>query len=222
MWAMIVERIRPNIIHFRFPTRYHVCSACIRIQEFYESPYDKIRNHYFTMDDYMDHYAEVNYGEFTYFNDWDGFNIPGDSIINFWKVFNEHERPIRRKEGDIFASLMNFITTNNSQFYIIGTHDDAQEAITHEIAHAYYYLSDDYKKSCQTIYDEMPKSLKNKLHEEFAHIGYVDNVFADEVQAYFATDDVASITARFRLTYDVSEWVDRYRDAFVTNTGYDI
>lgn len=211
---MIVERIRHNIFHFKFPSRYHLCSAFLRIQEFYESPYDEIRGNYFTMDEYMDRYAADNEGMFTYFEDWNGFNIPGDCVNKFWKCFNEHENPIRRKEADIFASLMAFVVENNTKYYIIGTHDGASEAIKHEIAHALYYLSGAYKEACQTIYREMPDTLKASIHKVLEDLGYVGSVFEDEVQAYFASDDHESIKSRFDLDYDVSEWVDRYREAF--------
>ena len=92
---MKVNLIGDNIFHFSYENRYKLTSSFIRMQEYYESPYNDIRNKYFTLDYYMDVYAKENYGVFSYFEDWNGFNIPGNSILKWEEQFRKNEPTLR-------------------------------------------------------------------------------------------------------------------------------
>ncbi|MEK7106247.1 MAG: ABC transporter ATP-binding protein, partial [Patescibacteria group bacterium] len=62
------------------PTQYALASTFLRFQEHYESP--KFRGQFFSLEEFMDWYAE-EYGNFTYYKDWTGFNIPSYILKSF-------------------------------------------------------------------------------------------------------------------------------------------
>ena len=81
---MKCKEIYPNLFLFTFPNQYELASTFIRLQEFYESPYKEIKGQYFTLEKYMDRYAkDQEDNKFTYFEDWNGFNVPGNIVLKF-------------------------------------------------------------------------------------------------------------------------------------------
>lgn len=183
-----VVTIVGNIIHFIFDSQYLLCSAFMRIQEFYESPYNEIKGKFFTAEKYMDLYAEIHNNEFTYFTDWIGFNIPGHVITNFKNLFSENS--LSDKEIFILNELQQFID-KNEKFYVIGTFQSGvTKTIDHEFAHAFYYLDDEYKIACAKIYEQISNKTKAKINNKFKNYGYTEEVFEDETQAYLCTNDI--------------------------------
>jgi hypothetical protein len=167
----------------------------IRLEEFYESPFKEIAGKYFTLDYYMDLYAKRNGNVFSYYQDWNGFNIPGNSVLAFYDAFKFDLRP---KEVKILGHLSEMISSNNPNFYIIATHKD--DDVDHEIAHAMYYLNPEYKKECDKIYKTVPKQFKDKINKKLKEYGYSNKVYKDETQAYLSTDKNPSADKRFGLT----------------------
>lgn len=201
-----------RIVHFHFETQHELCSTFIRLQEFYESPFDGIRGQYFTLDQYMDLYAE-KHGAFTYLTDWAGFNVPGNVVMDFYYKFDGRLR-------DRELSLMNTVNgrfQGSSEFYVIGTYgksvEDAAGYVDHEIAHAYYYLSPEFKKAQDAVYNAMNAEVKAKVAVYLMEMGYDERVILDETQAYFSTDEEVILRNRFDLTAEEAA----YRDAFSAN-----
>jgi hypothetical protein len=190
--SVTVSEVLPKIFHFIFSDRYLLISTFLRIQEFYESPIKKIRGNKFTVEEFMDAYAEYK-GNFSYFQDWAGFNVPGNIFINF---FNVYHNDIREKETKLFDLLKaNNFNFDNDKFYVIGTtshsslnHEIAQN---HEIAHALYYLNPDYKKEMNLLLEKLGKRnprLIDQAVKTLSKSGYRKNVFKDELQAFFSTE----------------------------------
>lgn len=206
---MSVRFITPQILHVDMGTMYELGSLFIRMQEFYECPNDKFRGKYFTMDQYMDWYASNNEdGQFTYFEDWAGFNIPGDVLIKFHRTFHD----LRPKEMDLFDHLKDFVLNNDKNFYVIGSYAAKQSTVAHELRHAFYYLNDSYRRQCEDIFKTIPESVMESVTEHLLDIGYSDIVVPDETQAYFGSEDVESLSERFNLTEDeVRPWAEAYR-----------
>jgi len=205
---MIINLINSNIIHFQADTRYELCSTFIRMQEFYESPFEEFRGKYFTMDAYMDRYAQSNGDKFTYFEDWAGFNIPGESLVHFWNTYTVIAR-LRDKEYKVFDAIKENINYDQ-KFYVIGTHGVDELTLNHEIRHARYYLEDDYRNKCQEIYKQLPEKVKKSVNKRLTEYGYDSSVFPDETQAYFGSEDNASLQEKFRIKTDLSPWVEQY------------
>lgn len=208
---MKINHITPNIIHFDADNRYELCSTFIRIQEFYESPFPEFKGKYFSLDDYMDHYAQSNDNKFTYFEDWTGFNIPGHSLVEFYNIFikNELGRP---KEKFVFESIKEFIDCldSNSKFYVIGTVNADKLTLDHEIRHACYYLNSEYQQVCKNIYQQLPDDIKKVINDKLTEFGYDKFVFEDETQAYFGSETHKSLRKRFQTKLDLSKWNKLY------------
>ena len=133
------------------PSQFEITNAFIRPQEFYESDLPSIKGKQFTLEDLMVAYAE-RHGNFTYFTDWKGFNIPSHSFRK-WREVNTGA--IRFSEYNLYYALddaglsltpseFNLSSENtipNQNYYIIGVQEDNTTTINHEIAHAMYYLN---------------------------------------------------------------------------------
>ena len=164
-------RIADKIFLLRFDSQYAVASTFLRIQEHHESP--TFRNRVFTLEQYMDWYAE-RFGAFTYYEDWSGFNVPSTAFEPFYKgVFD----PLLRKE----ARLLRSFERERSPFYVIGIADEAD--LHHEVAHALYFTRADYRKEVRRA---MRAYDTTSLHKRLAP-GYHRAVWPDEVHAYLAT-----------------------------------
>ncbi len=110
---MKVKPIYPNLYLYTFPNQYELASTFIRLQEFYESPYKEIKGKYFTSENFMDLYAkDQKDNKFTYFDDWNGFNIPGDIVLKFAQLF---QNDLTKKEKKLLCKFMK--TTIHQKFY---------------------------------------------------------------------------------------------------------
>lgn len=194
---------RGNIVQFEYPTRYHVCSAFVRMGEFYESPMPDIRGKYFSMDKFMDLYTAKNEGprrfeKFTYFDDWGGYNIPGEIITKFFLTFG-HD--LRDKEKVVLDAIQEFMD-RGEKFYVIATHTNKDLAyskalIAHEMAHGFYYLIPEYKEACSEIYKTLSEDAKSKINAKLKFYGYSDFTYEDESQAYLSSDSYKKSYSRF-------------------------
>lgn len=203
---MQVIRHADNILELYFDRQFDLNSSFIRMQEFYESPFDEFRGKYFTLDQYMDRYVEANVnGVFDYFTYWFGFNLPGNAVLAFNETFSDDLRP---KEWELLKPVEDFVQDDNPNFYIIGTfdHKDRERTVAHELAHAHYYLDPAYRKSADTLYACISPEIRAKVATRLIDIGYTEEVIPDETQAYFATDNEEGLRKRFHLseTDDIS------------------
>lgn len=206
-----IKRYGP-LFHYIAETQYELCSSFLRIEEFYESPFDDIRGNYFTVDNFMDRYANANEKkEFTYFTDWSGFNVPGNSVLQFYDLFHTMG-DIRPKEMAILSPLVEYIRSGYGDFYIIGTYDKA--TIAHERAHALYYLNSQYRNECAAVYRDIPEKSKLKINDILKDYGYTPGVYEDETQAYLATDSKTQAKKRFGSTKSLEPFAVRYQDIF--------
>lgn len=202
-----------RIIHLSFKTQYELTSSFVRIQEFYESPFEHIRGGFFTLDEFMDTYAEAN-GEFSYFTDWAGFNVPGNVVADFYEIYRSDLRP---KERRIIGEVIGKLQAYKDDFYIIGTYSAGERLsyyVDHEIAHAYYYLSPEYKATQDAIVAGMDPEVKAQAAVRLSEMGYTESVIDDEIQAYFSTSHEESLMGRFKLTKEQAEIRHQFRANF--------
>ena len=203
-----------RIVHLHFKTQYELTSSFVRIQEFYESPFENIRGDFFTLDEFMDTYAAANKGVFSYFEDWAGFNVPGNVVADFYEIYRAHLRP---KEQRIMGEVIGKLQAYKDDFYIIGTYEMGKKVgkyVDHEIAHALYYLSPDYKSLQDEVVEEMDPVARAKAAVKLVEMGYMEGVINDEIQAYFSTDDHDVLMQRFGLTEAEAQSCHRFRFNF--------
>jgi hypothetical protein len=179
---MKIKRLGKSLIWAaEFNTQYEVASTMLRPQEMYECPNPRFRDKIFLLEDYMDWYAN-EYGNFTYYEDWSGFNVP-------LKVVNElrhSEVYLSKKEKELLTKLEEAGATNDGYLiaYCKNNKRESLETMKHEIAHGLYYLDKDYKNGADGITKKMSSTLKEQYKEKLIDTGYDDAVLKDEMQAY--------------------------------------
>lgn len=174
--GIVIERPYPGIIHLKFKTQSELTRAMIRMAEFYESPYPKIRGHYFTLDQFKAAYTKTHGEPFSYFKDWHGFNIPGIMLREFKLHFAHDLTPAERVILGIKGAR-----------YLIATHREWD--VTHEIAHGIFYLNSTYRHSALEFVKSASPFLLRPFKNWLKREGYTKEVFDDEINAYFATND---------------------------------
>lgn len=185
---MEIER-KGKIIYISFKSGYQVTSTFMRLQEFNESPSRKLRGKYFTLEQFMDEYADMT-GNFTYCSDWSGFNIPGRIYQKFIRMFS---LDLLDKEKKMIALIEKVIKCGEDDFYLIGTYNN--EDIIHEEAHAFFAISPAYRKTMRKLVRDYKR--KNEVAKWIRDMGYDKSVVVDETQAYLATSNMESL-----LDYD--------------------
>ena len=201
-----IEEIKLNVYHLEYDTQYNLTSSFMRLQEYYESPYEELKGKFFKHETFFDVYTELNHSkEFTYFTDWCGFNIPGLAAKDFYKLFHND---FWNKERILFESLKNKIGAKNwRNIYIIGSNKcvEQKETIVHELAHAYWYLYPDYKKEMESYLNDKSLISQNKLDYMFDALkimGYSTEYFYDEIQAFLATGSKYEISHNLKAGMD--------------------
>jgi hypothetical protein len=176
---MIIEHPLPGVVHLHFETQDALCRVFVRLQEFYESPYDEIRGHYFSHDKFIARYAETHGYPFSYYSDWHGFNLPAKAVYDFAKLF---ANDITAEEFDIVAAVK-----LHAGKYLIATHQELD--IDHELAHALFYLDVDYLDKVDTLLDALDVNTDLALREWLIKEGYTKSVLRDEYNAFLSTND---------------------------------
>jgi len=172
-----LRELESNVYFLKFDNQYELTVTMLRFQEFYESAYPNIQYKYFTLEDYMDTYA-ADQGNFTYCSDWNGFNIPSKSLMSFLEVYRGK---LRDKEIQVIELLTDAILSGE-KFYVIAGCED--KVIVHEMAHALYYVNEEYRENMDTLLASLPKELMKRFTDALTEVTYSPLVHMDEVQAY--------------------------------------
>ncbi len=185
------QNVRRGVVHVRAGSQELLTHLFVRLQEFYESPVDSIREHYFTLADLAEvyvprHKRDRGTGRFTYYTDWHGYNVPGHIIQKFYETFTD----LTHGENMLREAVSGF-----DMVYLIGSHegdDPSEDALDHELVHATYYLDDDYRAAVNRqveLFRETPTH--DKLVALLKDWCYCDEVITDEINAYLATTEEA-------------------------------
>jgi hypothetical protein len=190
----------------------------VRISEFYESNLKGIRGRYFTYEQYADIYAK-KYGNFDYFQQWCGFNVPSNVLLKFIDKFYisppsdnagpwNKERELLGVMGVINPQLQPYldksinryiIKPSIDKFYMIGTYkDDTFHSISHrhELAHAMFGVDSEYKANVMAAYGKWKDGKSRRMiHRAIKNLGYHDAVSIDEINAYCATETKTMLVA---------------------------
>lgn len=201
-----LKEIFPNFIHAVFETQFETNSTLLRFSEYVESPFKNIKGQFFTYEQYMQSYADNQSNkEFTYFVDWSGFNIKGETFITVQKLF---KKDLWEREKQLLDMLSPWIQSKK-KFYVIGTSlagSKNQSLIDHETAHALSYMNPQYFKAQDrnlTALKKHHKDVYNGLSESLANIGYGKAVIRDEIQAYMSSTSDSKLKKMFPNEYKV-------------------
>ena len=182
MARMTRARLAEGIFLVRFRTQYELASTFLRIQEHYES--SRFRNRVFTLEEYMDWYA-AEFGAFTYYEDWSGFNVPSSAFQAFYEGTFD---PLLKKE----QRLLRLFERERTPYYVIGI--SSEKDLKHELAHAFFFTRPSYRSAVVAALRGYDTSA---LRKRLAKMGYHRSVLDDEVQAYLiAPTDVDWVSSR--------------------------
>jgi hypothetical protein len=182
----------PGVLHLLFDSKLELTLSMCRIQEFYESPFKKIKGNIFTLEDFIEVYADSN-GILEYFEEWDGFNIPKNPLEDFYIKFNNltiREKTIR----DLWFN------PNKDYKYLIATETFSDPSTyDHELCHALWAIKPEYRISCQRVTESIPKDVLIEIKKYLVKEGYPDNedILNDEVQAYLKTSEIYEFIQMF-------------------------
>jgi len=168
-----------TILHIKFPNQYELTSTFLRFQEYYESP--EFHNKVFTHEEYFDWYAQ-EYGKMTYFEDWNGFNLPDYVFIKFLRGDFD---PLWKREQKLLNLILQYI---DESFYVIGTWCDGY--LDHEIVHGLYYTNKKYKKQVDLLIQHTDEDIRKPLEQSILQ-HYDKSVLIDEANAYILTGAAA-------------------------------
>jgi hypothetical protein len=164
---------------------YDLAMTFLRVQEFYESSSNVFRGGKFTLVEFMDWYSK-NISEtetFTYTEDWAGFNVPGDTIANCYKV-NTEWTPYDRVMLSVYSELS--LLEGDHPFYVIGARIQDKDVINHELAHGLFYADIEYRNKMIAMVEQL--SFKQRFYDALMdEFHYTYGVCIDEAQAYMAT-----------------------------------
>lgn len=154
-------------------TQYQLAATFLRFQEHFESP--RFRGKYFSLEEFMDWYAAA-YGAFTYYDDWEGFNVPS------W-VFKPFRAgrfdPLSRKE----KKLLDLVADSPEPFYVIGANRPfGLPMIKHELAHALFEIDPRYQRDVLTKIRKSDVRTYERALEKSR--GYHRTRWPDEINAY--------------------------------------
>ena len=181
-----IKEIKSNIFLFEFKNNYDMCMYFLRYQEYYESPSLKFRGKSFEIFDFMKWYsATYGKGSFTYPDDWNGFNIPGNVIFD---VYNLDLSDRNKYDSAMFEAWTQCHEKAGShKFYIIGAVKNDNTALDHEIAHGFFYLYPEYKKETTKLVKSLDPKIRKSINSGLEKLGYTPKVYIDETQAYLST-----------------------------------
>ncbi len=190
-----------------FNTQKQLTSTFLRFQEHYESK--KFKDKIFSLSEFKKWYTKnsfhgKNNKEFTYYSDWDGFNVPSHILKPFYE---KKFAPLSKRE-EIFLRIFRGL---KEPYYIMGVCKKTEnlfDTINHEIAHGLFYLSKGYKKEVLDIMSKYKiKHIKNKLRK----LGYHESVVDDECNGYILFyKKYLNITIPKKLADDLKRVYNKY------------
>jgi hypothetical protein len=189
--------LNENILHLKFENIRDQTVMLFRPSEYYESPHDNINGKIFSFEDFFLTYVKPN-GEMTYFKDWPAFNIPGHTLTDFRKKF----KTLTESEKNLYKLLDDNLNIKKP-YYVISNLIGDKVSYKHELAHALYYLIDEYKLAMDEELKNIPKNILKKLYRGLKNIGYpmnIQHIVDDEAQSWLATSTKKDFDIEFNFT----------------------
>lgn len=212
-----ITEIEPRVFHVEFDNQRDLAHTMMRLQEYYEGADDAIRGQYFTLEEFYHHFTKED-GHFEYTNIWSGFNVPGHIVMNWFDLFYVKDR-LTKKENQLITKLFELIDPNDraARWYLIATSkmNEYGYVVKHELAHARYYLSSEYRKECDTLVEKIDEVEREFMGNTLMHMGYTKHVIKDEIQAYMSTSKKPELRHWFgKLGPETMSLVDKFRKNF--------
>jgi len=174
---MKITKITNDIIRVHYQEQEALTRAFCRLQESWESPNEDFKERPFTLGEYRVWYTQ-EMGAWTYYTDWNGFNMPSDALKPFIEGLFD---PLTVEEKELVDALR----YREGFYYVIGTHDD-DDALPHELCHALYTTNEQYQEDMTEAVENLENT--ENIEERLLEMGYSEDSLTDEMQAYLACD----------------------------------
>lgn len=210
-----ITELELNTFHVEFDNQRDLVHSMMRLQEFYEGVDDTIRGNYFTLEEFMHHFT-TEQCEFKYAETWSGFNVPGATVDEWYRVFSSESAGLTEKETQLMKALFQR-KQRQGLWYLIATarRKDSATIIKHELAHARYYLNESYRNACMVTIGLIDPFELEYMRKCLIDIGYVTHVVDDEIQAYLSTSKKPELKFWFgKLSPEMLKLVDEFRRCF--------
>lgn len=189
-----IHRVTPLIFAVVVPDDYDRSMLFLRAQEYSDSPNIQFRGKSFDLFDFMKWYSQQNEGDFTYAEDWAGFNIPFQTAMDCYhdlpkKWINDYDIEFARVLKHIAKQLGN--AKDKANAYIIGVDALNSRTFRHEMYHAKYFTNSDYRRLTNKWIKELSKDIYQKFRSNLIKVGYANKNFVihNEIQAYLLGQD---------------------------------
>lgn len=209
-----IKEIKPKVFAVIVPDRYHRAMLFLRVQEYYESPNPKFRGKVFCIWDYIEWYSRKNGDKFSYASDWVGFNFPLGVALKCYDTLEDMYTPYDEIMTKIVWDIYE-MNKDSAKAYIIGVADLTSTTFQHELCHAYYHINKKYKKEVDAITESIEPKIYKRMCKNLTDMGYTEQVFYDEVQAYTCMDSdyfefnnkipgakLNKLTKKYKLIYE--------------------
>lgn len=167
--------ITDKIVRVRSSSEEDLARHFVRFQEHYESPV--WRGRIFSLDEYARWYTETH-GEWSYYQDWFGFNLPSFVLKPFRDGLFD---PLSAEEQALLALFQG----REDDFYVIGSQD--ANSLEHEVAHGLFATVPSYQEEASRIVLANREALAS-VFEYVAKRQYHEVTHVDEVHAYAGVD----------------------------------
>jgi hypothetical protein len=184
------NEIQAGIYHVNFEDHIELVAHFLRYQEYYECPKHSGVN--FELMDYIKWYVRKtkaaipeNGNDFTYFEDWSGFNVPASTVIECYEKIPDKNH----HDGFLFnLAKLALEKPKSGKAYLIGTSSERPSTIDHELCHGMYYVDFSYRLKVASLLEGlMQKGKYYSFKDTLTKMGYAIHVIEDEMNAYLAT-----------------------------------
>lgn len=190
-----IKEVSPNVLLVSFPNRKELTFTMCRVEEFYEAANDRLRGQVFTWAEFIDEFTNDD-GHMDYFHSWSGFNVPG-AVFNTWAT---KFKDLSSREAELVKLVWQNISDPDSRYYVIATVEGDGHIEDHELAHATYYINEEYKTAMDKLNAQLDSNVKTLLTSGFVKLGYSVTVHDDELQAFLATSTSLYLNNRFGMS----------------------
>lgn len=192
-----------------FSSHYYMNATLMRAAQFKESP--RFGGKVESLEKCMDlYYLERQNPEFSYFDDWSGYNLSrkdlDEFVKNYWLILGDKER-----------KFFEHIAEVPSDGYVIAVlPGDPDGALNHEIVHGVYGTNEEYRTNVDIYLQSQDVS---DICHTLRAMGYRDLVHADELNAY-ATTGLSSELKKHKKQFD--KLIPRLQRMLKDATGCDL
>ena len=209
---MKLTKITPQILLLTCKTKKELTLSFFRVQEFYEAQHDQLRGKKFDTFKFLDALMEDS-GKIKYFSTWSGFNFPS-TIYNKWYQLNPDSTSYEMKFISLLEKATSGLQWKSKNFYVIAVVEGDDDSIDHEIAHAMFFLDNEYREHVTALIRDLPKKFHKYLNAILLKFGYNDVVIVDEINAYLATSSYEYLRKRLKLSKKDLAPIGAFQDAF--------